>query len=102
MENYDIMRDFRSSHKENDIRKQMQLQSSLTGSDFVEIKLTIIDICWTRQRVIVPPVGAGLCLLVEQSTRRTEEPEVSYSTAGDSYAHMKRLAARFSISVRNQ
>lgn len=76
-----------------------QLRSALTGTDLVDIELTVVDFRWTRERVVVSPVGARLRLLVEQSTRRTKESEVSDAAASHLYANVECFAARFYVCV---
>lgn len=71
----------------------------LTGSDLVEIELTIVDVGWTRKLVIVSPIGTGLSFLVEQGTRGAEEPEVPDAPARYPNADMESFAARLRIGV---
>lgn len=69
------------------------MQSWLTGSDPVEIELTVVDIGGARKGVVIAPVGASLRLLVEQRAGRTEEPEVSDSSACNPHAHVEGFAS---------
>lgn len=71
----------------------------LTGSDLVEIELTIVDVGWTRKLVIVSPISTGLSFLVEQGTRGAEEPEVPDAPARYPNADMESFAARLRIGV---
>lgn len=75
------------------------MRSKLTGSDLVEIELTVVDVRGAGQRVVIAPVRARLCLLVEQSARGAEEPEVPDAAASHPHTHVEGLAARLSVSV---